>query len=204
MHQTDITPTIVYVRRSTDNGKTWSKATAVLNDPKNRTLFSGAAVVDPKSGAIHYVHQEMLFRSASDGCSGCHLHITSSYDDGLSWSAPKPIVTHGADNRTWGGALASGIALTHGQHAGRLLIALRHDCGCGTLRASFAIFSDDGGATWTGGDEMVLMPKYGGGWTECEVAELRNGSVLMTSRNFYGVRSSVAGVPLQSPNHALT
>ena len=36
---------------------------------------------------------------------------------------------------------------------------------------------------------MLLLPAFGGGWTECEVAELRNGSVLMTSRNFYGASS---------------
>ena len=40
-----------------------------------------------------------------------------------------------------------------------------------------------------GGKELLLLPQYGGGWTECEVAELRNGSVLLTSRNFYGESS---------------
>ena len=29
------------------------------------------------------------------------------------------------------------------------------------------------------GEEMLLLPKFGGGWTECQVAELTNGSVLM-------------------------
>merc|ERR1719331_1047098 len=36
---------------------------------------------------------------------------------------------------------------------------------------------------------MFLLPQFGGGWTECQVAELRNGSVLLTSRNFYGTSS---------------
>ena len=34
-----------------------------------------------------------------------------------------------------------------------------------------------------------LSSEGGGGWTECEVAELKNGSVLLTSRNFYDGRS---------------
>ena len=89
-------------------------------------------------------------------------------------------------NSTWGTSLASGIALTRGAYAGRLMVALRHDCSCGTLRASFVVYSDDHGKSWTGGAEMLLLPKYGGGWTEAQVAELKNGSVLMTSRNFYG------------------
>ena len=36
-----------------------------------------------------------------------------------------------------------------------------------------------------GGEELVYLPQYGGGWTECEVAELGNGSVVLTARNFY-------------------
>ena len=36
---------------------------------------------------------------------------------------------------------------------------------------------------------MLLFPQFGGGWTECEVAELKNGSVLLSSRNFYGLSS---------------
>ena len=36
---------------------------------------------------------------------------------------------------------------------------------------------------------MMLLPAFGGGWTECEATELKNGSVLLTSRNFYGASS---------------
>ena len=41
--------------------------------------------------------------------------------------------------------------------------ALRHDCGCGDLKASFVVYSDDHGATWTGGGKMVLLPQFGVG-----------------------------------------
>ena len=85
---------------------------------------------------------------------------------------PRPLDVRGPANATWGGALASGIALTRGPHAGRLLVALRHDCGCGTLRASFVVYSDDRGQTWKGGDELVLLPKYGGGWMLVDGAAL--------------------------------
>jgi sialidase-1 len=88
-------------------------------------------------------------------------------------------------NATGGKALGSGIALTRGAHAGRLMVALRHDCGCGDLSASLVVYSDDHGLSWRGGAQMMLLPQFGGGWTECEVAELRNGSVLLTSRNSF-------------------
>ena len=105
-----------------------------------------------------------------------------------------------------GGGLASGIALAGGPHKGRLLAALRHDCGCNDEPASFVVYSDDNGATWTGG---ALLPEAGehgmpgpinnqsngakGGWTECQVAEMKNGSVILTSRNLYNDKSGLAG-----------
>ena len=63
-----------------------------------------------------------------------------SVDDGRTWSVPKPLSVHGEANTTWGSLLASGIALTRGPHAGRLAVALRHDCvGCSDLRTSFVV-----------------------------------------------------------------
>eukprot|EP01050_Picozoa_sp_SAG11_P014263 SAG11_NODE_1738_length_4341_cov_3.274806_4_plen_147_part_00 len=102
--------------------------------------------------------------------------------DGLSWSASAYLnMISAGPNSTWGGSgLASGIALTRGPHAGRLVVALRGHGG------SFAIYSDDSAATWHDGETLLLFGKC---WTECEVAELRNGSVLMSSRNFCGLSS---------------
>ena len=142
----------------------------------------------------------------------------NSTDHGLTWSTQEVITLAdpaanqtepwGGGNRTFGGGLASGIALQGGPHKGRLLAALRHDCGCNDEPASFAVFSDDHGATWSGG---ALLPEPGehfpgmppgkpnqtngalGGWTECQVAELKNGSVLLTSRNLYNTKSGLGG-----------
>ena len=50
---------------------------------------------------------------------------------------------------------------------------------------SYVLSSDDEGGTWTAGE---LLPE---GWTECQVAELRNGSGLLTAR--------MAGVPWLTP-----
>ena len=147
-------------------------AVAILFDPANRTEFGG----NPSSastGAIHY-----LYNAANSHikCSACKLNIITSKDDGQTWSAPRLANTTGPANATWGGGLASGITLRSGPYAGRLIAALRHDCGCGDLRTSFLVFSDDHGETWTGGQQMVLLPQFGGGWTECQAAELQNGS----------------------------
>jgi len=183
MHRTDNTPNILYLRRSVDDGATWDEARAILNDPQNGTMFGGAPVVDPTTGAVTFVHTRYVY--GVRGCGGCMQWGIRSEDEGLTWSAGQLLNVSGPPNATYGGALASGIALVGGPHAGRMMVALRGDC-CGDKRTSFVVYSDDGGATWHGGQKMSLLPEYGGGWTECEVAELRNGSVLMTSRNFYG------------------
>ena len=57
MHRTDHTPDIIYMRRSHDDGNTWEEARAILDDPTNRTEFSGAPVVDPASGDVIMLFQ---------------------------------------------------------------------------------------------------------------------------------------------------
>jgi len=186
MHRTDATPNIILLRRSFDDGETWAEARPILDDPANQTMFRGAPVVHA-SGAITFVHNQVVFGTSGYGC--CVLWGTTTSDAGATWSTPAPLNTTGAVNATWGDPLASGVRLTSGAHAGRLVVALRRDCGGGLPRASFVVYSDDDGATWQGGEKLVLIPLYGGGWTECEAAELQNGSVILTSRNYYGSSS---------------
>lgn len=185
-HRTDLTPNIVYIRRSLDNGQTWLAPQQILADPRNRTEFSGALLVDPAADVVHFVY------TASDGGRdnhGCIQRMTSTTDEGATWIDSGKLNTTGPfSNSTFGGALAHGVTLQHGPHAGRQVVALR--TGCRTPKdGSFVIYSDDKGATWSGGEVMLLLPKFGGGWTEDQVAELKNGSVLMTSRNEYGTSS---------------
>ena len=113
-----------------------------------------------------------------------------SSDHGATWTAPQRanLASGTPEEASYGSSLASGIALRRGPHAGRLLVALRHDC-CEKVGGSFVMYSDDGGASWVAGQKMVLLPQYGGGWTECQVAELSNGSVLLTSRNLFAPTS---------------
>ncbi len=113
--------------------------------------------------------------------------VVTSSDGGLTWTEPtRPVDVNGSVGPHYvGGGINHGIELQRGKHAGRLVFARRFD---GALRLrgdpsdltpymrSFILFSDDNGATFTVGQ---LLPAS---WTECEVAELKNGSLLMTAR----------------------
>ena len=69
-----------------------------------------------------------------------------------------------------------GNELMRGPHRGRLVFARRFDSGCAKTSdyvRSYALFSDDHGKSWTVGQ---LLPA---GWSEDQVAEMKNGSILM-------------------------
>lgn len=98
-----------------------------------------------------------------------------------TWSTPQLLsVTNSPGEHYTGGGLNHGIQLRNGPHKGRLAMARRFDCrpaGAGTKEymRSYVLFSDNG-SDWHAGE---LLPE---GWTECQVAEMGNGSLLMTSR----------------------
>lgn len=118
----------------------------------------------------------------------CRAAAIVSTDDGKTWSVPKLMQVNGSLNGSAhyaGFGLNHGIELQNGPHAGRLALARRFDCPAvmgdhneqGYFH-SYVLYSDDQGESWTVGQ---LLPQ---GWTECQVAELKNGSLLMTSRMY--------------------
>jgi hypothetical protein len=79
-----------------------------------------------------------------------------------------------------GSGLGHGIVLQHGKYKGRFAAARRYDCkangGKSEFMHDFVLYSDDEGTSWQAGQ---LLPH---GWTECQTAELLNGSLLLTAR----------------------
>ena len=112
--------------------------------------------------------------------------VATSTDDGRSWSAPKRIaVSNSLGPHYIGGGLNHGIELQVGKYAGRLAFARRFDDGHywrnlpnnSAYMRSFVLFSDNGAdGPWTVGQ---LLPAS---WTECQIAEMKNGSLLISSR----------------------
>lgn len=166
------------MRRSTDGGKTWTPTQLVYEEGGDTDVTIGNAcpVVDVETGTIW-----LPFTRDNDD-----VLITSSDDDGKTWSKPTDITRH-VKRDGWGWYATgpgNGIQLTRGEHKGRLVIPCDHRLTKIKDRSkstrSHVIYSDDHGSTWEiGGSTDFLM-------NECAVAELTDGSLLLNMRSNRG------------------
>jgi len=178
------------MRRSTDGGKTFDPPQVVWADGPN-TCGNPCAVVDETTGTIlllstHNLGEDaegQINRRTSKGTRT--VWITTSDDDGLSWSKPREI-TQDVKRSDWTWYATGpgvGIQLKHGPHKGRLVIPCNHRTtgdGPGTPSDgnSHVIFSDDGGKTWQLGGSPE--PRT---FNESQVVELSDGRVMLNMRN---------------------
>ncbi|MBN9643709.1 exo-alpha-sialidase [Corynebacterium mendelii] len=126
------------------------------------------------------------------------LQIVHSDDDGASWSAPRNL-NHQVKEE-WmpflGTGPGNGIQLTHGPHAGRLLIPVYYNTANRRSFSCAVIYSDDGGNNWKRGcspndgrifNNQVINSKdftdEQAATHEATVIERLDGSVLMLMRN---------------------
>lgn len=173
------------LKRSEDNGKTWSKLILVWDDGNN-TCGNPAPVVDESTGVVYLLMTwnkgEDHIREINAGTSvdTRRVFVTRSSDDGLHWAAAQEITASvKRDNWAWyATGPCHGIQVQQGAHAGRLVIPCDH-VELGAKRGySHVIYSDDHGATWqTGGSS----PRDG--TDESTIAELPGGSLLLNMRN---------------------
>jgi sialidase-1 len=168
------------LRKSTDNGKTWSPTKEIVPGENLR----GNVVLDEKTG-------EFLVLSPSDE-NPC---VYRSSDKGETWKKEsieiKPnVMGHG----TFGKApiniisMEPGITLKYGEHKGRLIIAGRIQPPNGDNAQEYwiynyntSIYSDDNGKTWQVSDAIMT------GTGEGAVAELSDGRVYYNSRSHMSV-----------------
>ena len=171
------------LKRSTDNGQTWGKLELVYEEGTDKPITIGnpAPVVDQKTGTIWLPYCR----------NNDQVFVTSSSDDGETWSKPIEITSSvKAEDWTWyATGPVHGIQLTQGKHAGRLLIPCDHRVANGPWdRAgrSHMIYSDDAGKTWQRGEPTDWA------MNECTVAELSSGDILLNMRSYrkQGCRAS--------------
>jgi sialidase-1 len=158
------------LRRSTDNGKTWTPTQIVHEEGGDAMITIGnpCPVVDRETGTVWLA----FCRNNRD------VFMTHSKDDGKSWATPTEI-TADVKAKDWGWYATGpghGIQLTRGKHKGRLVFPCDHDTkeGC----RSHVFVSDDHGKTF------ALTQATGSKMNECEVVELIDGRLLLSMRNY--------------------
>jgi len=164
------------VRRSLDNGTTWS-ADAPVSDAGDARAAAGnpMAVFHAPSGRVIVVFG--MQRLPARGCSpGAGVFVVDDGgSDGAAWTAPRNISGDLGGLARWGAIVpgpGTGAVLRH-SHAGRIVMSGTHDA----YGQDIVFFSDDGGATWApGATPLARMDESG-------VAELSDGAVYVTLRN---------------------
>lgn len=182
------------MKRSHDNGKSWSKEKVVIDDGTN-SCGNPCPVVDEESGRIWLF---TTYNYGEDRETEIILNTSKfarlpyscySDDDGLSWS--EPLVMESCRDSSWGWYATGpgiGIQVKKGKYKGRLVIPANHSYkdSNGNLKkgpysyGAHVLYSDDNGENW----EMSQTIKPG--CNESQVTELSDGSLLMNMRSYNG------------------
>jgi len=185
----------ILLRRSTDEGKTWSEPKSIADVPGPKTknpfamkmknvdpndvTYNNPVLIADKDGTVH-----MLF------ClEYMRVFYQKSVDDGQTWSAPTEITAALEKLRSaydWK-VLATGP--NHGIQLknGRLLSPVWLSTGTGNNAhhpsVTATIYSDDAGKTWHAGEIAVPCTEEWVDPNETVAIELADGSVMLNVRN---------------------
>lgn len=159
-------------KRSLDGGVTWQPLQVLFADGE-RSVGQPTPIVDAVAGTVVLVFCK----------DNKQVFVTQSADDGMTWSSPSEITEQVVDP-TWaylGAGPGHGIQLA----SGRLLVPSWGDVTHGNLHQrpnpqqfSYAMFSDDHGATWRRSEPMDLDVS-----DECMAVQTADGSVYMDMRS---------------------
>ncbi|MFF8726439.1 exo-alpha-sialidase [Streptomyces sp. NPDC015171] len=183
----------IVVKRSTDDGRTWSPL-RVVNEGAGDTHGNPAPIVDRDTGRVWLAETYNTGRTDGASCSvPCDRtpHLQYSDDDGLTWSRPRDLSPEilPADWNSWyATGPVHGIQLTRGRYAGRLVFGVNTETWDGRVTANHAalIVSDDHGGHWRIGATDTWPVATDGTFrqkpSELTLTERDDGSVLVSGR----------------------
>ncbi|MGV8814537.1 MAG: sialidase family protein [Gelidibacter sp.] len=165
----------IIVRRSSDNGKTWSNIETVVNFPYGQSASDPSMIVDEVTKEIFLFYNFMNLETEKDIY---YLHVVKSVDNGKTWSQPEDITPYIAKPE-WKNDfkfITSGRGIQ--TRSGKLLHTMVN------LNSGLHLFgSDDHGKTWYFIDTPIQPAD------ESKVIELTDGTLMINARvNRAGIR----------------
>ncbi|MDX1285193.1 MAG: sialidase family protein, partial [Draconibacterium sp.] len=158
----------IVIRRSSDNGKTWSDIEKIVDYPMGKSASDPSMIVDEITGEIFLFYNFMDLDKERDVY---YLHVMKSDDNGLTWSKPEDITSQIAKPE-WHKDfkfITSGRGIQTSK--GKLLHCMVN------LDSGMHLFgSDDHGKTWHLIDTPIEPAN------ESKVVELSDGSWMINSR----------------------
>lgn len=173
----DKSPTDIALKRSTDNGQTWSEMKILFNGGSN-AYMDPCAVVDKVTGRIFLF---VCFWPASDQSTLANTAwMLTSDDNGQTWAAAKNVTGQiiPPGHYISGFGPGSGFQMEGESYQGRLIMPIRlYD---GSINRNRTLYSDDHGVSW----QIGLAASDGG---EFQIAESPKNT-LINNRRGDGVR----------------
>lgn len=176
------------MRRSVDNGQTWSPLQVVWSDGDN-TCGNPSPVIDRNTGRVWLFMTWNLGtdkeKMIDDGTSSDtrRVFVTHSDDRGITWTVPDE-VTSAVKQPDWRW-YATGPGHAIQLASGRLVVPANHSVTSGnhTISRSHVILSDDHGKTWH------RSAVIGDRTNESTVAELSDGRLYINMRSYRGMNA---------------
>lgn len=158
----------IVMRRSSDNGKTWTPIETVIDFPEGKSASDPSMIVDKITREIFLFYNYMNLDTEKDIY---YLHVMKSSDNGKTWSKPEDI-TKQISKPEWHNDfkfISSGRGIQ--TSTGKLLHCMVN------LDSGMHLFgSDDHGKTW------YLIDKPISPANESKVVELTDGSWMVNAR----------------------
>jgi hypothetical protein len=182
------------VRRSTDNGQSWSAPPLTISNFGSPNGTGDAALVLDKvvnPGTLLCLFAANVGFGASTPTVPINIQYCKSTDNGQTWSLPADITNQvygaGCSNpisKTWYGAFVASGRM-HQLRSGRIIAVLDVRQTSGGTQDNFTMHSDDGGSTWVAetSDATTHGIAAAGQANEAKLVQLDNGNLMMSTRH---------------------
>lgn len=172
------------IRRSNDNGQTWSDQETIVDYPGQEGGGDPCMVVDKITGKVwlFYVYgaEGIGINYSKQGLaadSTQQLYAMTSSDEGLTWTPPRNLTPEIKDPAWYGVFFASGRGIQSSD--GSLLVPLmvRKSFGTASNDHAHVAISNDHGKTWRVGESAGIL------MGESKLTELSDGKIMINMRS---------------------